>query len=331
MNHVCFSAKLSQNSHQDYPAKNGGSYPCLDDFSPEITLGWPEYKYEVASDRFVARYYDATIGRFISPDTIVPNPANPQSLNRYSYCLNNPLKYIDPTGHTNIWESLTRGIVEQYLIDNWDDPNNTYITDSGRTLGRALSSSDPAGMFDVIAPEGIDSDWADMLDEDGVGWGSKVQLQTGSDYVTSFILEPTLDCYAQLLNWSIYTTGQRDQGNIHTLRVYDSVTGKRVGKAKLNDGNGWWDRNGDNVKIIGAAVGGCLIMATGFGVIAGAGVIFAAGVTGGTAYTAIVAASVAAPIAYGGYAVMDAGLQVATSSDKKQVSFPTLPPGANLE
>jgi RHS repeat-associated protein len=46
-----------------------------------------------------ARYYDATIGRFISADSIVPNPANPQSLNRYSYCYNNPLKYTDPTGH----------------------------------------------------------------------------------------------------------------------------------------------------------------------------------------------------------------------------------------
>jgi RHS repeat-associated protein len=45
-----------------------------------------------------ARYYDPTIGRFISPDTIVQNPANPQSLNRYSYVLNNPLKYIDPSG-----------------------------------------------------------------------------------------------------------------------------------------------------------------------------------------------------------------------------------------
>jgi RHS repeat-associated protein len=46
-----------------------------------------------------ARYYDPVIGRFISADTIVPNPANPQTLNRYSYCLNNPLKYIDPSGH----------------------------------------------------------------------------------------------------------------------------------------------------------------------------------------------------------------------------------------
>jgi RHS repeat-associated protein len=46
-----------------------------------------------------ARYYDPEIGRFINADTIVPNPADPQSLNRYSYCLNNPLRYIDPTGH----------------------------------------------------------------------------------------------------------------------------------------------------------------------------------------------------------------------------------------
>jgi RHS repeat-associated protein len=46
-----------------------------------------------------ARYYDATIGRFISPDTMIPDPKNPQALNRFSYCFNNPLKYNDPSGH----------------------------------------------------------------------------------------------------------------------------------------------------------------------------------------------------------------------------------------
>ncbi len=45
-----------------------------------------------------ARYYDPTIGRFISPDPIIQNNANPQFFNRYSYVLNNPLKYVDPTG-----------------------------------------------------------------------------------------------------------------------------------------------------------------------------------------------------------------------------------------
>ena len=46
-----------------------------------------------------ARYYDPALGRFIQPDTIVPQPANPQSLNRFSYVLNNPVRYMDPSGH----------------------------------------------------------------------------------------------------------------------------------------------------------------------------------------------------------------------------------------
>jgi len=45
-----------------------------------------------------ARWYDSTIGRFIQADSIVPNPGNPQSLNRYSYVRNNPLRFIDPSG-----------------------------------------------------------------------------------------------------------------------------------------------------------------------------------------------------------------------------------------
>ena len=43
--------------------------------------------------------YDNTLGRFISADTLVPSPGNPQSLNRYLYVLGNPLRYVDPTGH----------------------------------------------------------------------------------------------------------------------------------------------------------------------------------------------------------------------------------------
>jgi RHS repeat-associated protein len=48
---------------------------------------------------FRARFYSPLVGRFVSADSIVPGAGNPQSLNRYSYTLNNPLKYIDPTGH----------------------------------------------------------------------------------------------------------------------------------------------------------------------------------------------------------------------------------------
>ena len=46
-----------------------------------------------------ARLYDPIIGRFISADVIVQNFSDPQTLNRYSYARNNPLMYVDPSGH----------------------------------------------------------------------------------------------------------------------------------------------------------------------------------------------------------------------------------------
>ncbi|MFM1652571.1 RHS repeat domain-containing protein [Brevibacillus sp. B_LB10_24] len=46
-----------------------------------------------------ARYYDPSVGRFISEDTYKGQVDNPLSLNRYVYTQNNPINFIDPTGH----------------------------------------------------------------------------------------------------------------------------------------------------------------------------------------------------------------------------------------
>ena len=55
-----------------------------------------------------ARYYNPTMRRFTQPDSIIPDLYNPQSLNRYSYVLNNPYKYVDPSGNDPVefWEDL---------------------------------------------------------------------------------------------------------------------------------------------------------------------------------------------------------------------------------
>ena len=47
---------------------------------------------------YQARWYSPVLGRFLSPDPLVPNPTNLQAFNRYSYVYNNPYKYTDPSG-----------------------------------------------------------------------------------------------------------------------------------------------------------------------------------------------------------------------------------------
>ena len=74
---------------------------------------------------YASRAYDPAIGRFVSPDTIVPDPSNPQSLNRYSYVYNNPLKYIDPSG---------------YGPDDWDQDWAQRF--KGRHHGREITDQD---------------------------------------------------------------------------------------------------------------------------------------------------------------------------------------------
>ena len=49
-----------------------------------------------------ARFFIVGISRFASADTLVPNPTNPQSYNRYSYVLNSSLNFRDPSGHNPV-------------------------------------------------------------------------------------------------------------------------------------------------------------------------------------------------------------------------------------
>jgi len=72
-----------------------------------------------------ARMYDPVIGRFISADTVIQSPYNPQTLNRYSYCVNNPMKYTDPSGHIvdTVWDALNIGLGVASLVDNINKGN----------------------------------------------------------------------------------------------------------------------------------------------------------------------------------------------------------------
>ncbi len=96
-----------------------------------------------------ARWYDPTIGRWLSPDTIVPDPQNPQSLNRFSYVSNNPINRIDPSGHCDAHADHTTdpcwktyyALVDKLGftpsgIDGWEfDPLNDLLTWVNRGVG----------------------------------------------------------------------------------------------------------------------------------------------------------------------------------------------------
>ena len=73
-----------------------------------------------------ARLYDPALGRFLSPDPYVQMPDFTQNFNRYSYCLNNPLRYVDENGE---WiQLLIGGIIggTVNLITNWKNIQGNF-------------------------------------------------------------------------------------------------------------------------------------------------------------------------------------------------------------
>jgi len=71
-----------------------------------------EHFFEVNLIHMNGRMYDANLGRFLSPDNYIQDPFNTQSYNRYGYVLNNPLKYVDPSGE---WLRIVGAIIGAWI------------------------------------------------------------------------------------------------------------------------------------------------------------------------------------------------------------------------
>jgi len=86
-----------------------------------------------------ARLYDPALGRFLSPDPYVQAPGFSQSFNRYSYCVNNPLKYTDPDGEFFLGTFIT------FYIDLFDKAflKGGLDPTSGKARDNAWKSFDP--------------------------------------------------------------------------------------------------------------------------------------------------------------------------------------------
>ena len=102
--------------------RNADWTPATSEIEPEETnRGFTGHEHldAVSLVHMNGRVYDPVIGRFLSPDPHIQAPENTQSLNRYSYVLNNPLSYTDPSGF--FWNKLKKAFKNaiSFVEDNW--------------------------------------------------------------------------------------------------------------------------------------------------------------------------------------------------------------------
>ncbi len=118
-------AVVSQNRYYPFGATRftQGTRPTDVDFTGQRLDGTGLHFYN-------ARYYSSGLGRFVSADTIVPEPGSSQAFNRYMYGYNNPLKYTDPSGH---W---VESAIDIAFIgyDLWDISQNGLNWENGLSL-----------------------------------------------------------------------------------------------------------------------------------------------------------------------------------------------------
>jgi len=109
--------------------------------------GWTGHEHLLAFGliNMNGRVYDPVVGRFLSPDNYIQAPDNPQSYNRYSYCLNNPLMYTDPSG----W--LVCPFSGGYNIPIWTDDDEQYSQQSSGYSGGAGGSGGSVFMNNFFA------------------------------------------------------------------------------------------------------------------------------------------------------------------------------------
>lgn len=83
-----------------------------------------------------ARYYNPCNAQFIQPDPLIKQIYNPQNLNRYSYTLNNPYRYTDPTGKFAV--IITGGV--SYAFGGLVSGESGFVINFDKDIGLQIAS-----------------------------------------------------------------------------------------------------------------------------------------------------------------------------------------------
>ena len=102
------------------------------------------------------RLYDPVIARFFSPDNFVQVPDFTQSYNRYSYCLNNPLQYVDPSGENFVSIFLYNACTFFTFPARLTTEAVSWVNDHINGEVKADGYFHPDYLFDAAPPHSID-------------------------------------------------------------------------------------------------------------------------------------------------------------------------------
>ncbi len=91
-----------------------------------------------------ARYYDPLTSRFSQADTLIPNPGDPQSWDRFAYTMNNPVRYTDPSGH-DICDEDGNCYDDNRLIKKVQGLTLAYDYNSDFTIGAPVDDGSTIG------------------------------------------------------------------------------------------------------------------------------------------------------------------------------------------
>ena len=137
---------VQSNSFDEYGQGRDGSWS--NESATYSTTAWGYTGHEMDTETGLinmnARLYDPMLGRFMTADPFIPNIYNPQSLNRYSYVLNNPFRYVDPTGY--VFEEIdTTGVF-------FDESTSSFMLDDGTIIDAAGNWVTPEGELNFGLP-----------------------------------------------------------------------------------------------------------------------------------------------------------------------------------
>ena len=135
------------------------------------------------------RLYDPMLGRFLSPDNYVQMPTSTQSFNRYSYCLNNPLKYVDPDGNSFIASIVTGALIGAllsggtYSVSALISRNKWNKSDFWKSIGIGAFSGALGGALGELGTK------SNLFGNFGNTLGYKLLSQTSNAIVTNTVFD----------------------------------------------------------------------------------------------------------------------------------------------